>query len=104
MTSFTKGFCLSGALLFCGTLATASYADGTHYSDGPVVNVAANYQVNPTLKTFARIDNLFNEHYQNPTGFLRPGIGAYAGVTYTGGLPRLPDFLTGGDSRPGFVN
>jgi vitamin B12 transporter len=69
-----------------------------------VVNVAANYQVNPTLKTFARIDNLFNEHYQNPTGFLRPGIGAYAGVTYTGGLPRLPDFLTGGDSRPGFVN
>jgi vitamin B12 transporter len=69
-----------------------------------VVNVAANYQVNPNLKTFARIDNLFDEHYQNPTGFLRPGIGAYAGVTYTGGVPRLPDFLTGGDSRPGFVN
>jgi vitamin B12 transporter len=69
-----------------------------------VVNVAANYQVNPNLKTFARIDNLFNEHYQNPTGFLRPGIGAYAGVTYTGGVPRLPDFLTGGDSRRGFVN
>jgi len=41
MTSFTKGFCLSGALLFCGALSTASYADGTHYSDGPVVNVAA---------------------------------------------------------------
>jgi vitamin B12 transporter len=69
-----------------------------------VVNVAANYQVNPNVKTFARIDNLFNEHYQNPDGFLRPGIGAYAGVTYTGGLPRLPDFLTGGDSRPGFAN
>ena len=69
-----------------------------------VVNVAANYQVNSNLKTFARIDNLFDERYQNPNGFLRPGIGAYAGVTYTGGLPRLPDFLTGGDSRPGFVN
>jgi len=68
-----------------------------------VVNVAANYQVNPNLKTFARIDNLFNEHYQNPTGFLRPGIGAYAGITYTGGVPRLPDFLTGSDSRPVFV-
>jgi vitamin B12 transporter len=61
-----------------------------------VVNVAANFQVNPTLKTFARIDNLFNEHYQNPTGFLRPGIGIYGGMTYTGGVPRLPDFLTGG--------
>jgi vitamin B12 transporter len=68
-----------------------------------VVNVAANYQVNPNLKTFARIDNLFDERYQNPAGFLRPGIGAYAGITYTGGLPRLPDFLTGGDSRPVFV-
>jgi vitamin B12 transporter len=61
-----------------------------------VVNVAANYQVNPNLKTFARIDNLFNEHYQNPTGFLRPGIGVYGGITYMGGVPRLPDFLTGG--------
>jgi vitamin B12 transporter len=61
-----------------------------------VVNVAANYQVNPTLKTFARIDNLFDERYQNPNGFLRPGIGVYGGITYTGGVPRLPDFLTGG--------
>jgi vitamin B12 transporter len=61
-----------------------------------VVNVAANYQVNPNLKTFARIDNLFDERYQNPTGFQRPGIGIYGGMTYTGGVPRLPDFLTGG--------
>jgi vitamin B12 transporter len=80
------------------------FTRGLHAPGFTVVNVAANYQVNPNLKTFARIDNLFNEHYQNPTGFLRPGIGAYAGVTYTGGVPRLPDFLTGGDSRPGFVN
>jgi len=41
MTSLTKRFCLASALLFCASLATFSYADGRHYNDGPVVNVAA---------------------------------------------------------------
>jgi hypothetical protein len=41
MTSVTKRFCISSALLFCATLATLSYADGRHFNDGPVVNVAA---------------------------------------------------------------
>jgi hypothetical protein len=41
MRSVTKTSCLSSALLFCATLATTTYADGRHYSDGPVVNVAA---------------------------------------------------------------
>jgi vitamin B12 transporter len=57
-----------------------------------VVNVAANYQVNQyvqTFQTFGRIDNLFDEHYQNPFGFQRPGIGIYAGMKYTGGTPDL---------------
>jgi len=38
MTSITKRFCLG---IFCTALATLSYADGVHYNDGPVVNVAA---------------------------------------------------------------
>ena len=41
MTSFTKRFCLCTALLFCAPLATITHADGRHYNDGPVVNVAA---------------------------------------------------------------
>jgi hypothetical protein len=41
MTSAIKRFCLGSALLFWATLAPLSYADGTHYNDGPVVNVAA---------------------------------------------------------------
>jgi vitamin B12 transporter len=32
---------------------------------------------------FGRIDNLFNERYQNPTGFLRPGLGIFCGVRWT---------------------
>jgi hypothetical protein len=41
MRSVTKCLCLSSALLLCATLATTTYADGRHYNDGPVVNVAA---------------------------------------------------------------
>jgi vitamin B12 transporter len=48
-----------------------------------VVNVAANYTVNQHLKLFARADNLFDEKYQNPTGFERPGLGVYAGMRLT---------------------
>ena len=48
-----------------------------------VVNVAANYTVNQHMKLFARADNLFDEKYQNPTGFERPGLGVYAGMRLT---------------------
>lgn len=41
MTTITNRFCFGGALLLCATLATSSYADGRHFNDGPVVNVAA---------------------------------------------------------------
>jgi vitamin B12 transporter len=45
-----------------------------------VVNVATSYKVNEQATVFGRIDNLFDEHYQDPTGFLRPGLGAYVGI------------------------
>ena len=48
-----------------------------------VVNVAANYTVNQYTTVFGRIDNLFNEQYQNPTGFDRPGIGIFGGMRVT---------------------
>jgi vitamin B12 transporter len=48
-----------------------------------VVNVAADYKVNEYAKVFARIDNLFDERYEDPTGFLRPGFAVYGGVRLT---------------------
>jgi vitamin B12 transporter len=48
-----------------------------------VVNLATNYTVNPNVTVFGRVDNLFDRHYEDPTGFLRPGLGAYAGVRVT---------------------
>src|SRR5216684_1849614 len=45
-----------------------------------VINVAADYTVTDQLKVFGRVDNLFNVHYQNPTGFLQPSLGVYGGI------------------------
>ena len=44
---------------------------------------AADYKVNDHAKVFARIDNLFDERYEEPTGFLRPGFAVYGGIRLT---------------------
>ncbi|HTW35298.1 MAG TPA: TonB-dependent receptor [Rhizomicrobium sp.] len=43
-------------------------------------NVAVNYDVNKTLTIYGRVSNIFDEHYQDPDGFLRPGRGFFAGI------------------------
>jgi vitamin B12 transporter len=47
------------------------------------VDIATNFDINSKLAVFARIDNLFDRRYQNPVGFMHPGLGAYAGVKIT---------------------
>ncbi len=44
------------------------------------LNLAANYVIDPHLTLFGRITNLANKQYQNPVGFLAPGIGVFAGA------------------------
>ncbi|MBV9557662.1 MAG: TonB-dependent receptor [Pseudolabrys sp.] len=46
-----------------------------------LVNLAANYVVDPRVTVFGRVDNLFNKQYQDPTGFMRPGVGVFGGIT-----------------------
>jgi len=58
----------------------------SNYVDQPgymILNVAANYALNSTATLYGRIDNLFDETYQDPNGFLAPGLGAYAGLRFT---------------------
>lgn len=43
-------------------------------------DIAASFDVTSTLAVFGRVNNLLDRRYQNPTGFLQPGLGAYAGV------------------------
>lgn len=44
------------------------------------VNIAAEYEVNPHLSIFGRIDNLTGEHYAEVRGFPNLGTAAYAGM------------------------
>jgi vitamin B12 transporter len=48
-----------------------------------VVNLATNYQLDEYTSLFGRLDNLFDLHYQDPTGFERPGLGIFVGVRLT---------------------
>jgi vitamin B12 transporter len=48
--------------------------------DYSFVNIAAEYEVNPHLSVFGRIDNLANEHYSEVFGFPALGRAAYGGL------------------------
>src|SRR5881409_1572749 len=48
--------------------------------DYSFVNIAVEYEVNPHLSVFGRIDNLTNEHYSEVFGFPALGRAAYGGV------------------------
>ena len=69
-------------------LTVGDWADGNRDFSIPrlrapgytTVDVAANFDINSKLAVFGRVDNLFDRRYQNPTGFLHPGLGAFAGV------------------------
>jgi len=45
-----------------------------------LVNLAVNYDVTDRFSVFGRIDNLFDRRYENPTGFLGPGLAVYGGI------------------------
>ena len=87
--SLTANWQASGALTLSGTLIyVGDFVDTDRYGLIPrlntpghtVVNVAGSYDLGGGLTAFARIDNLFNESYQDPTGYMRPGFGAFAGM------------------------
>jgi vitamin B12 transporter len=48
--------------------------------DYSFVNCAAEYEINPHLSVFGRIDNLTDEHYSEVFGFPALGRAAYGGV------------------------
>jgi vitamin B12 transporter len=48
--------------------------------DYSFVNIAAEYEMNPYMSIFGRIDNLTNEHYAEVFGFPALGRAAYGGI------------------------
>ncbi len=74
---------VSATVLHVGSFVDISRDGSILRLDAPgytVVNLAADYVVNDQVKVFGRIDNLFDQHYQNPTGFLQPGFGIFGGI------------------------
>ncbi len=75
-------------LLNASVLTVSGWVDGNRdFSiprlDAPgyiTVNVAASFDLSRQWTMFGRIDNLFDRHYENPVGFLQPGIGVFAGI------------------------
>jgi vitamin B12 transporter len=45
-----------------------------------LVNLTASYQVTDRVQVYGRIENLFDEQYEDVLGFNTPGIGAFVGV------------------------
>ena len=79
----TEALLLSATVLYVGDWIDISRNGMVPRLDAPgytIVNVAANYKVSDQVTAFARIDNLFNNQYQDPTGFMRPGLGIFGGV------------------------
>jgi outer membrane cobalamin receptor len=68
--------------LILHTRGPTSFAGGTRVpANGyTLVNLAGSYDLGNGLTAYARIDNLLDRHYQDPIGFLRPGLGVFAGV------------------------
>jgi vitamin B12 transporter len=74
---------LSGTLIAIGDFADTNRDGSIPYLIAPgyaVVNLAATYKLDEHVDLFARVDNLTNTQYQNPTGFMQPGLGVYAGM------------------------
>jgi vitamin B12 transporter len=74
---------VSATLLYVGSQVDGNRSFSIQRLDTPdyyLVNLAADYDFGRCVTVFARIDNLLDRRYQNPTGFQRPGFGAYAGL------------------------
>jgi vitamin B12 transporter len=75
-------------LLNASVLTISSWVDGNRDFSIPrleapgytTVNLAASFDVSRQWAVFGRIDNLLDRHYENPVGFLQPGIAVFAGI------------------------
>lgn len=79
----TEAAVLSATLLYVGPWVDVNRAGTVSdlFANGyTIVNLAGSYDLGNGLTAYARIDNLFDRHYQDPIGFLRPGLGVFVGL------------------------
>lgn len=79
----TEAAVLSATLLYVGPWVDVNRAgtvSGLPANGYTLVNLAGSYDLGNGVTAYARINNLFDRHYQDPIGFQRPGLGVFAGV------------------------
>lgn len=89
----TEAASLSATILYVGPWIDTT-RDGTQsgvtVNGHTIVNLAGSYALGHGVTAFARIDNALDRHYQEPLGFLRPGLGMFGGVRVAFGGPEAP--------------
>jgi vitamin B12 transporter len=73
---------LAATAIYVGSREDISYSGLTSAVAKPyyLVNLDGSYQATRSVTLFARVENLLNQHYEDVAGFLRPGLGVFAGV------------------------
>jgi len=74
---------LTATVLYVGSWADGDRTftvSGLRTTPYTVANLSGSYDLGHGVTAFARINNLFDRQYQDPTGFLRPGLGVFAGL------------------------
>jgi vitamin B12 transporter len=75
---------LGASLIYVGNSYDMNYVTGfgntVQLASYFLVNFRASYQVNSQVKLFARVDNLFNQYYEEAFGYTTPGLSVYGGT------------------------
>lgn len=83
---FLKNANVNLAVIYVGSRCDNVYDPATYavtrvkMDDYTLVNLAAAYAVTPNIQLFGRADNLFDENYEEVTGYGTAGISAFGGV------------------------
>jgi vitamin B12 transporter len=65
---------------FDNEFISATPASRVQLSAFTLVNLSASYEVSDNVELFGRVENLFDEKYEEVFGYATPGIAAYAGL------------------------
>jgi len=81
----TDKLTISPTLIYLGHWLDIDRSTFVNREGGGVVtvNLAVNYAYDNHVTLFARADNLFNQQYEEPLGWLQPGLSIYAGIKVT---------------------
>ncbi len=82
--SLTAGVVYVGPWIDVNRSGTVSGLRANGYT---VVNIAGTYDLGDGLQAFMRVNNLLDRHYQDPTGFERPGVGVFGGLKLAYDVP-----------------